>query len=212
MPEFQDLLNQSAARHKGHLCPRQVLGVRMGLYAAELLDLDLPQSDKRLFTFVETDGCLTDGIAAETGCWWGRRTMRLVDYGKTAATFVDTQTNRAVRITPSSSSRTHCMFYAPDAPDRWHAQLEAYQVMPAAELLEAHEVALAVSLQAIISRHGGRVVCEQCGEDIINERFTRRGGKLLCYACADGAYYFQVQSDAEIAQEIPLTISRDGLG
>jgi formylmethanofuran dehydrogenase subunit E len=168
MPDLQELLKESASHHRGHICPRQVLGVRMGIYAGELLGLNLPQSDKRLFTFIETDGCLADGLSVATGCWFGRRTMRLVDYGKTAATFVDTQTGRAIRIAPALSSRTRCFEYAPDAQDRWHAQLEAYQVMPAEVLLDAQDVVLTISLQDIISRPGHRVVCDQCGEDIIN--------------------------------------------
>lgn len=183
------LLNETASRHRGHLCPRQILGVRMGLYAAELLGLNLPQTDKRLFTLVETDGCMTDGIAVATGCWWGRRTMRLIDYGKTAATFVDTFNQRAIRISPARTARTCSAHYAPNAPDHWHAQLEAYQVIPTEELLEAQDVALTISLQAIISSSGRRVVCEQCGEDIINERYTRKGDSILCYACSEGAYY-----------------------
>ncbi|MBI4787824.1 MAG: formylmethanofuran dehydrogenase [Chloroflexi bacterium] len=189
MRDLQTLLWQSAIHHHNRLCPRQVLGVRIGLYAADLLDLDPAQKDKRLFTFVESDGCLVDGLAVATGCWVGSRTMRVIDYGKTAATFVDTQTERAVRIMPHLAARTRAMDHAPDAPDRWHAQLAAYQVMPVEELLAAEPVTLNVSLAAIISRHGRRVVCECCGEDIINEREVRRVGDTLCRACADGAYY-----------------------
>ncbi len=198
MNDLETLLNRSAERHQHHLCPRQVLGVRMGVYAGELFGLDLPQTDKRLFAFVETDGCLTDGIAVATGCWWGRRTMRLVDYGKTAATFVDTQTNRAIRIAPSLESRARAAHYAPDAPDRWHAQLAAYPIMPTDELLTAREVSLTESLAAIISRHGGRVVCENCGEDIINEREVRHDDQVLCHACADKAYYVTVGAPNQI--------------
>jgi len=189
MPDFQTLLSQSAARHNGRLCPRQVLGARMGLYVAELLGLDLPQTDKRLFAFVETDGCLTDGIAVTTGCWLGRRTMRLIDYGRIAATFVDTQTGRALRITPVPGARDHCADYAPDEPDRWHAIRQAYQVMPTAQLLRFHEVALAVSLEEILARPGEREICAQCGEEIINQRFVHQAGRMLCRACAEGAYY-----------------------
>jgi formylmethanofuran dehydrogenase subunit E len=189
MPDLQLLFKESAAHHHGHLCPRQVLGVRMGVYAGELLGLDLPQSDKRLFTLVETDGCLTDGIAVATGCWWGRRTMRLMDYGKSAATFVDTQNEKAIRIAPNLAARTNSAKYAPGAADSWQAQLEAYSVMPAEELLEVHAVVLTISLQAIISKPGQRVVCAECGEDIINERYIRQGERLLCHACAEGAYY-----------------------
>ncbi len=192
MPDLKQLLQDSASRHQGHLCPRQVLGVRMGLYAGQLLQLELPQRDKRLFTLVETDGCLTDGIAAATGCWWGRRTMRLIDYGKTAATFIDTQLERAIRIKPASVARARSTFYAPEAQDSWHAQLEAYPVMPAEELLEAQEVALTISLQAIISRPGQRVACGRCGEEIMNERYTRQGEEIICYACSQGAYYGKI--------------------
>ena len=76
-----ELLRQSAALHR-HLCPCQVLGVHMGCWAGELLDLELPQADKRLLTIVETDGCFTDGVAVATGCRVGRRTLRIEDYGK----------------------------------------------------------------------------------------------------------------------------------
>ncbi len=193
MDDLQILLNATAGRHQHHLCPRQVLGVRIGMYAGELFGLALPQIDKRLFAFVETDGCMTDGIAVATGCWWGRRTMRLIDYGKTAATFVDTETDRAIRIAPARESRQRAARYAPDAPDRWHAQLEAYQIMPAKELLQAREVELTVSLKALISQHGRRVVCAECGEDIINKREVRRDDRTLCRACADEAYYMSGQ-------------------
>jgi formylmethanofuran dehydrogenase subunit E len=99
MPTLEELLTASAALHH-HLCPRQVLGVRMGLAAGSWLELTLPQTDKRLLTVVETDGCVIDGLAVATGCRVGRRTMRVLDFGKVAATFVDTVTGRAVRLAP----------------------------------------------------------------------------------------------------------------
>ena len=74
MPDLPDLLTKTAALHD-HLCPRQVLGVRTGLLAARLFGLDLPQADKRLFAFVETDGCYSDGVSVSTGCWLGHRTL-----------------------------------------------------------------------------------------------------------------------------------------
>lgn len=194
MGDLQELLTVSASRHKDHLCPRQVLGVRMGMFAAELFRLDLPQKDKRLFTFIETDGCLGDGIAAATGCWVGSRTMRVMDYGKSAATFVDTETERALRVIPHPRARVRAKDYAPAASDRWQAQLLGYQVMPAHELLLAQAVNLTVSLASIISQHGHRVICEECGEDIINEREVKFDDHILCRACADGGYYERVET------------------
>jgi formylmethanofuran dehydrogenase subunit E len=67
MTDLEKLLEKSSEGHI-HLCPRQVLGARMGLYAGELLGLDLPQDDKRLMVIVETDGCMLDGVGAATGC------------------------------------------------------------------------------------------------------------------------------------------------
>jgi formylmethanofuran dehydrogenase subunit E len=84
--------------HHHKICPRQVLGVRIGLLAGYLLEIAVPQPVKRLFAVVETDGCFVDGISAATGCYVGRRTLRVEDYGKTAAAFVDTLTEQALRI------------------------------------------------------------------------------------------------------------------
>lgn len=191
MPTLQTLLGQSSALHD-HLCPRQVLGVRIGMYAAELLGLELPQQDKRLYTFIETDGCFADGIAVSTGCWLGHRTLRLMDFGKVAATFSDTKTGRTVRIWPHPYARERAKRYSPDAQSRWHCQLEAYQVMPTDELLCAQEVTLAFSIDTIISRPGVRAVCECCGEEILNEREVVVGGIIMCRACAGSVYYWAV--------------------
>lgn len=187
VPDVQTLLTETAAMHR-HLCPRQVLGVRMGLYAGELLGLELPQRDKRLYTFVETDGCFVDGVTATTGCSIGHRTLRLMDYGKVAASFVDTKTGNAIRIWPNSQCRARAADYAPAAPNRWRAQLEAYQVMPAADLLSACKIELLIDLKALIARPGVRVNCSICGEEILNQREVHRDGSVLCPACADGGY------------------------
>ena len=174
-----------------HLCPRQVLGVRTGMYAAELFGLPLPQTDKRLFAFVETDGCFADGVSVATGCWLGRRTMRLVDYGKVAATFVDTATGRAMRVCPQPTARARALEYAPGEPDAWHSQLVGYRVMPAPELLRVEEVRLTVSLDEIISQPGLRVVCHACGEEIMNAREVTVDGRSLCRRCAGHNSYYE---------------------
>lgn len=181
-------LEQLTALHN-HVCPRQVLGVRMGMLAGVRLGLDLPQRDKRLFAFVETDGCFADGVAVAAGCWLGHRTLRLMDFGKVAATFVDTATGRALRIWPDLAARDRAAALRPDAPDRWHAMLQAYQVMPDDDLLCATEVDLTVSMEAIISRAGLRAICARCGEEILNERERRIGDVTLCAACAGDGYY-----------------------
>jgi len=188
MRYLEKLLAASAALHR-HLCPRQVLGVRMGIMAGRLLDLYLPQTDKRLLTIIETDGCFADGVSVATGCWVGRRTLRLEDFGKVAATFVDTHTGRSVRIAPSSETRTLAAAYAPEACNKWKAYLLGYQRMPEDLLFLWQWVTLATSIEVVVSHAGRRAVCEVCGEEIVNEREVIREGTVLCRACAGQAYY-----------------------
>ena len=197
MKPLGELLEASAALHH-HLCPRQVLGVRIGVLAGEVLGLDLPQTDKRLLTIAETDGCAADGISVATGCWVGRRTLRIEDYGKVAATFVDTRTEQAVRIVPRADCRDVARAYARRARNRWEMQLLGYQRMPAYELLRVQEVRLAQSLEAIVSLPGRKALCQVCGEEIINDRQIVHEESTLCRACAGEAYYV-VQRASEAA-------------
>lgn len=188
MADLKSLLEQSAALHD-HLCPRQVIGVRMGLYAGQLLGLEVPQANKRLITFIETDGCFADGIAVATGCWLGHRTLRLIDEGKVAATFVDSETGRAIRLAPSAQVRELARELCPNAKSRWHAQLEAYQVVSDQSFFVEQEVELHLNLDALISRPGIRVNCVRCGEEILNEREVYNDGQAVCRSCAGERYW-----------------------
>ena len=188
MKPLDELLRDSATHHH-RLCPRQVLGARAGMFAASLLTLDLPQSDKRLLAIAETDGCFVDGISAATGCYVGRRTLRVEDFGKTAAAFVDTRTERAVRIAPRLDVRELAKQYAPDARNRWETQLLGYQHMPDEDLLNFQWVTLRINVAALVGQAGIRVNCDACGEEIINQREVIWDSKILCRACAGQAYY-----------------------
>lgn len=188
MSELQTLLEASAAHHK-HLCPRQVLGVRMGLLAGEVLGIEVPQTKKRLFTFVESDGCGMGGIATATGCFARRRTLRVLDFGKLAATFVDRENGRAIRIYPHPQSRQRAVDALTEEKNRWQAQLKAYQMLPDEALFVVKPVQLTVSLEKIISKPGLCVLCEVCGEEISNGREVVQNGRFLCRACAGESYY-----------------------
>jgi formylmethanofuran dehydrogenase subunit E len=188
MSDIEHLLELAAERHS-HLCPRQVLGVRMGILAGYLLEMVLPQPNKRLLTIIETDGCFADGVEIATGCTVGHRTLRVEDFGKIAAVFFDTKTHTALRIAPRSDVREQARGYAPDRKRRYFAQLEGYQKMPLPELFRVDEVVLVPPVEAILSRAGVRSSCEVCDEEIINEREIRQNGQILCKACSGASYY-----------------------
>jgi formylmethanofuran dehydrogenase subunit E len=198
MSPMHKIFEKSASRHS-HLCPRQVLGVRMGLFAGELLGLDLPRQDKRLLVIVETDGCMLDGVGEATQCWPGKRTLRVEDYGKVAATFVDTQTGRAVRIVPAHGCRTRALDYAPEAKGKWQGQLTGYQRMPAQELFNVTEVELNTPIVYILGSPKMKAICSVCGEEVLNGREVYAGEAAYCRACAGEMYYLPAAPDGEEA-------------
>ena len=185
---LQRALDVVSARRR-HLCPRQTLGARAAIAGTGLLELEVPRADKRLLVIVETDGCFVDGVEAVTGVSVGRRTLRVEDYGKIAATFVDVKTERALRVAPRVDVRERAWDYAPEQKRRYFAMLHGYQRMPDAELLSFEWVELAKPIAAIVSRAGARVNCGGCGEEIINEREVVEDGVTLCRSCAGGGYY-----------------------
>jgi formylmethanofuran dehydrogenase subunit E len=185
---IQPLLEKSSRDHS-HLCPRQILGVRMGLCGLKTLGLSANQGSKRLLVITETDGCFADGLTAVTDCTVGHRTLRVEDYGKAAATFVDTQTGLVIRVAPALDIRERAYHYAPNEPRHYFAQMQAYQIMPDEEMFTVTGVHLTASIGEIVSRPGVRVNCAVCGEEIMNEREIRINGHILCKACTSNAYY-----------------------
>lgn len=204
---------EASSRQHSHLCPRQVLGVRIGLAGAAALSLEVPRRDKRLLVIVETDGCFVSGIEVVTGAAVHHRTLRVEDYGKVAATFVDVQTGRAVRISPRGDVREKALLYAPTEKRRYFAQLKAYQIMPDEELLTVQEVTLNRPVATLVSRPGVRVNCALCGEEIINEREVWVDGQCLCRTCAGEGYYHptlrlpQEMACADVPMATPLSPS-----
>ena len=161
----------------------------MGLLAGHLLEIALPQPEKRLLAIAETDGCFVDGISAATGCYVGRRTLRIQDYGKTAATFVDALTEQAIRIAPRADVRELAWQYAPSARNKWEAQLIGYQHIPDELLLHGQRVELTVPAKQIVGQAGKRVTCEICGEEIINQREVIREETVMCKSCIGESYF-----------------------
>jgi len=207
MTDLQTLLEISTSRHT-HLCPRQVIGVRLGLAGVAALEIEVPQKKKRLLTIVESDGCFADGVEVATGCTVGHRTLRVEDYGKIAATFIDTKLERAVRVAPHLDVRQKAYDYAPDQQKRYFAQLDGYQVMPIEELVFIQEVQLTTPISEIVSRAGVRVNCDICGEEIINEREVCQDDRRLCKACCGQAYYQTLEPTlVEWPSRIPAQIS-----
>ena len=189
-PEFQKLLEASVKTH-GHLCPGQVLGVRMSMHGLDLIGIKDPKGEdrKKLIVYVEIDRCATDAIQSVTGCSLGKRSLKFVDLGKMAATYVNLDTGKAVRILAKEEARDKAKNYFPDIEDKYKAQLEAYKIMPDEDLFEWKEVKVDIPKQDMPGRPLQRITCEKCGEYVQDMREMNMGGRLVCRSCGQGSYY-----------------------
>lgn len=197
--DFEKLLAESAKVH-GHLCPGQVLGVRMAMLGLRNIGVSDPRGAdrKKLIVFVEIDRCATDAIQSVTGCTLGHRTLKFLDYGKMAATFVNLAGGKAVRIIAREDAREIAKQMFPDAGDKYGAQLKAYTIMPDDELFRVSDVAVGIRPEDMPGRPLARTRCDACGEHVQDRREVPRGGRTLCRACAGGGYYRGAARDREV--------------
>jgi formylmethanofuran dehydrogenase subunit E len=186
--DLYSLLKESASDHS-HLCPRQVLGVRMGLAGLISIGVKAPVTDHTALVIIETGGCFADGIRVATGATVGHRTLRVEDLGKIAATFTNLEKDTSVRLAPQPDVRTKALEYAADEHRHYFAQLNGYQVMPDEELFTFQRVEILIPASQIISRQNARAICAVCGEEIINEREVVMENMVMCQTCAHGSYY-----------------------
>ena len=204
---LDELLRTAELAH-GHLCAGQVLGVRMAMLALRRLGIDDPRKRtladgslnpdrKRLVTFVEIDRCATDAIGVVTGCRVGKRALKLRDWGKMAATFVDLgakldgEEYKALRVVAQESSKGRAKELYPEL-EKNAQQMKAYREMPDEELFAEQWVRVALPASEFPGYKGERVACARCGEGVNFDRFAERGGERLCLACADeSAIYYK---------------------
>ena len=184
---FEEIFRETVARAQPCLPAPGLLGVRVGMLAARLFGLDLPQRRQATVRLRrDRRGCFTDGVAAATGCTLGRsHNASLVDYGKVAVTFVDTVTDKAVRVWPNLEARQGAWKYAPrrretaGTPNR-----KATKQCQPASCSSSSLCNFSSTMKDIVSKPGLRAICSNCGEEIMNEREVVREGAVLCKRCA----------------------------
>lgn len=195
MKSFQELLDSSAAAH-GHLCPGQVVGVRMAILGCRLLGFEVPCTPvqlKKLLVYIEMDRCTGDAVAYITGVKLGRRSLKFVDYGIMAATFINLETGRAFRVISTEESRELAQQYVPGEADKTRAQLQAYQLMPDSVLFRVQEVRVDLTPYDLPGPTLRKVTCFRCGQVVRDHREVTLGGRSLCRPCAGGAYFRAVK-------------------
>jgi len=192
---FEELLDESTRIH-GHICAGQVIGVRMSMVGLREIGIDDPKGAQRksLYVLVEIDRCATDAIQSVTGCCLGKRSLKWLDYGIMAATFVNLDTGKAVRVTAREESRELARKYRPEVEGKYQQQLEAYRVMPEEELFTIEQVSITIPDCDMPGRPLRRVQCEECGDWVQDCREVEQNGRTLCRSCAFGRYYESLQN------------------
>lgn len=190
MQSFDELLEISTAIH-GHLCAGQVIGVRMAMAGLARIGIDDPRGAdrKKLYVLVEIDRCATDAIQSVTGCSLGKRSLRWLDFGIMAATFVNLESGRAVRVTAREEARDLAATYCPEITDKYRRQLEAYRLMALDELFTFQEVQVTLRDCDLPGRPLRRVQCAACGDWVQDCREVEQGDRQLCRACAGERYW-----------------------
>ena len=191
MKPFHELLASSAEAH-GHLCPGQVVGVRMAMLGCRLIGLDDPTHPaqiKKLLVYSEMDRCAADAIAHVTGAKLGRRSLKFIDYGIMAATFMNLVSAKAFRVLSTEEARLLVGHYAPEIRGKRQQQLMAYQRMPDSVLYRVYEVKIALSEFDLPGPANHKVICSRCGQAIRDHREVVLNGAILCRPCAPGCYY-----------------------
>ncbi|HEX8147293.1 MAG TPA: FmdE family protein [Pyrinomonadaceae bacterium] len=194
LANLDGLIDECGSLH-GHICPGQVLGVRMALLGCQLTGIRDPRGAERksLLVWVEIDRCVTDAISAVTGVRLGKRSLKFLDYGKVAATFLNLPEGRAFRIVAKDESRELADALHPANKDKKERQMSTYREADASLLFKVESVRPVLDDFEMPGRPRRRIICEMCGEGVndgrdVSDALNRR----VCRSCAFGGYYQQI--------------------
>ena len=190
-PPFEELLAASVAAH-GHLCPGQIVGVRLAMLGCRLIGFEVPcpyHQLKKLIVFIEMDRCAGDAVAFVTNAKLGRRSLKFADYGIMAATFINLEASRALRIISTEEARDLAPLYARPGLDKRGQQLEAYRVMPDSVLFRVQEVEVDLTPYDLPGPTRSKVACARCGQVVRDHREVMQNGMALCRPCAGEVYF-----------------------
>lgn len=181
---YETLVEQAGKFH-GDICHGIRIGTRMTMSGLRRIGITDPKGEdrKKLMVFVEIDRCTTDAIMALTGCRPGKRTMKIRDYGKMAATFINLDTGKATRVVVKGNKKP-LEANTDGKPDLAN--------VPEDELFSITEVEVPLRPEDMPGKPLHRVPCSHCGETIMDGREVQSGDESLCVPCSSATDYYRV--------------------
>lgn len=184
---FEDYstLVAEAGKFHGDICAGIAIGTRMTMSGLKRIGITDPKGAdrKKLMVFVEIDRCATDAIMALTGCKPGKRTMKIRDYGKMAATFINLETGKAVRVATRMNRK---------AGDENSTEKPDFGAAAEEELFSISNVEVTLRPEDMPGKPLRRVPCARCGENVMDGREIEHQGETLCKPCFEKKDYYRI--------------------
>ena len=197
--DTNDLLEKGLWFH-GHKCPAMPMGLRASMAAMEALQVE-HVGDGSLVALVEVDEnhcatCFVDGVQVATGCTMGKGNIKKLHYGKWGLTLIDRKKGKAVRVVPRAEAmqknkETEFMALrkAGVSPTKIDPTLseplvESVMNAPLEQLLIVSEV-FDYLWKDEFPHTFESVVCEECGEMVVERNARIKNGRILCIPCSE---------------------------
>jgi formylmethanofuran dehydrogenase subunit E len=191
-----DLIEKTTAFH-GHWCPGLAIGIRAAEWALQEMG---KASDEEIVAVVETDMCAVDAVQYMTGCTYGKGNLIHKDYGKNAFTFYRRRDEKAVRLVAKAEiygdagptlGKLHKKMreqgLSQEEEKAWkEARAAISKRIMEADLKELFEFKTPTHPVPKTARILSPMVCESCGETVMETRTRHFGGQLLCIPCFEG--------------------------
>jgi formylmethanofuran dehydrogenase subunit E len=190
--DLNECLEEAKIFH-GHVCAGIMLGTRMSILGMKAVGINDPKGEdrKNIMVFVEMDRCATDAILSVTGCHPGKRSMKILDYGKMAATFINLKTAKAVRVAAKNTDGDQV--YTREMIEKNPHTID-YAKKPDEELFTVSEVNVEIKPEDMPGPPLRSVPCSSCGERVMDMKDVMKDGNILCRPCAeDNSYYRPVK-------------------
>ncbi len=166
--EYRDIV-----KFHGHECPGLAIGYRMAVAGMKALDA-IRSEDEEIVAIVENDACGVDALQCVTGCTFGKGNLVFHDYGKHVYTIYSRKTGEGVRIS----------FHGRDLSESLNdtgSRIEQILNLPESGLISIRRVKTDEPEQARIR---SSIICEKCGEKVMETRIQEIEGKRLCIPCS----------------------------
>jgi len=189
----EELIKQTTSFH-GHWCPGLAIGIRAAEWALKEMG---KAPDEEIVAVVETDMCGVDAVQYLTGCTFGKGNLIYKDYGKNAFTFYRREDGKAARLVArpdiygdigATMGKLHQrmleeVLTEEEEKTLREARATASRHIMDSDLEDLFEIEPAIDPVPKMARILTPMVCEACGETVMETRTRHFGGQLLCIPC-----------------------------